>query len=69
MSDMRKITAILPAELLTCAMNASGLSLTETLRQALRDFNHRAAGQKLLAMRGKVEFALDWQTLRGKDEA
>lgn len=69
MGEMRKITAILPAELLACAMDATGLSLTETLRKALRDFNHRAASQKLLAMRGKLAFELDWQTLRGKDEA
>ncbi|MND04773.1 hypothetical protein D3C83_252000 [compost metagenome] len=27
--------------------------MTETLRQALRDYNHRAANQNLLAMRGK----------------
>jgi len=69
MSEMRKITAILPAELLSCAMDGTGLSLTETLRKALTEFNHRAASQKLLSMRGKVDFELDWQTLRGKDEA
>ena len=68
MSEMRKITAILPAELLTCAMEATGLGLTETLRQALRDLNHRAASLRLLTMRGKVDFELDWRTLRGKNE-
>ncbi len=49
-------------------MEVSGANLTETLRAALRDYNHRAASRRLLAMRGQVPFALDWRTLRGKDE-
>jgi len=65
---MRKITAFLPADLIDSAMAVAGLGLTETLRNALRDYSHRAASQKLLAMRGKVRFEMDWRSLRGKDE-
>ncbi len=68
MNDLRKITAILPAALIESAMEVSGANLTETLRRALRDYNHRAASGRLLAMRGQVPFELDWRTLRGKDE-
>ncbi|MHB8528323.1 MAG: hypothetical protein ACYC8V_02280 [Caulobacteraceae bacterium] len=68
MREMRKITAFLPAALVDSAMAVTGLGLTETLRKALRDHNHHAASQRLLAMRGKVAFESDWRTLRGKDE-
>lgn len=68
MSDMRKITAMLPAPLLDAAMEVSGRNLTETLRVALRDYNHHAASQRLLAARGKVRFELDWRELRGKGD-
>lgn len=68
MTEMRKITAFLPASLVDSAMKTSRAGLTETLRQALREYNHRAAGRELLAMRGKVKFDLDWRELRGKDD-
>jgi hypothetical protein len=69
MGDMRKITANLPASLVDSAMEISGTGLTETLREALRDYNHHAASQRLLGMRGKLKFEMDWRELRGKDEA
>ena len=68
MNDMRKITAILPEPLLDGAMRNSGLGLTETLREALRQYNHRAASQRLLQLQGKVQFDLHWRDLRGKDD-
>ncbi len=69
MGEMRKITAILPAELVDSAMMVSGNGLTETIRQALRDYNHHAASRRILGMRGKLKFEMDWRALRGKDEA
>jgi hypothetical protein len=69
MGEMRKITAILPADLIDSAMVSGGLNLTETLRRALHDYNHHLASRRILAMRGKVKFELDWRDLRGKDEA
>ena len=64
MTEMRKITAILPTKLVEAAMETSGANLTETLRNALRDYNHHAASQRLLAMRGKVKLELDLEELR-----
>jgi len=69
MGEMRKITAILPADLVDSAMMVSGNGLTETIRQALRDYNHHAASQRILGMRGKLKFEMDWRELRGKDDA
>ena len=69
MGDMRKITANLPASLVDSAMEISGTGLTETLREALRDYNHHAASQRMLGMRGKLKFEMHWRELRGKDEA
>ncbi len=69
MGETRKITAILPAELVDSAMEASGTGLTETIREALRDYNHRAASRRILGMRGKLTFEMGWRALRGKDEA
>ena len=68
MNDLRKITVVLPAALIESAMEVSGANLTETLRTALRDYNHRAASRRLLAMRGQVPFELGWRTLRGKED-
>lgn len=65
MTEMRKITAILPTRLVEMAMETSGAGVTETLRAALRDYNHRAASQKLLAMRGKFpDLNFDLKELR-----
>ena len=69
MGEMRKITAILPVELIDSAMEVSRSGLTETIREALRDYNHHAASERILGMRGKLKFEMDWRALRDKDEA
>ena len=69
MSGVRKITAFIPTDVIDAAVRNSGEGVTETLREALRQYNHRAAGARLLAARGTVRFELDWRELRGKDEA
>jgi hypothetical protein len=65
---MRKITAFLPVQDLEAALRNSGEGISETLRKALRQYNHRAASQRLLAAQGQVPFERDWRDLRGKDE-
>ncbi len=37
---------------------------TEAVRQALQDYVRRRKIQKLIALKGKVRFDLDWKTLR-----
>ena len=56
MSAVRKITAILPAELLEAAQNATGAGVTETLRQGLESLRRQAFGRMMLELRGKVDF-------------
>jgi hypothetical protein len=68
MTGMRKITAFLPAQDLEAALRNSGEGVSKTLREALRQYNHRAASQRLLSAQGQVSFELDWRDLRGKGE-
>ena len=68
MTDLRKITVNLPARLIDLAVESSGKGLTETLRDALKEYNHREACRRLLALKGKVQFQATWQELRGKDD-
>lgn len=57
MSAVRKITAILPADLLDAAQNATGAGVTETLRQGLESLKRQAFGRKLLELQGTVDFS------------
>ncbi|HZK99814.1 MAG TPA: hypothetical protein VFC47_07925 [Caulobacteraceae bacterium] len=61
---MRKITAFLPADVLTLAQANSGTGITETLRAALEAFNHAAWYRKMLELEGKVTIDIDLDALR-----
>lgn len=56
MSEMRKITAFLPAETLAAAQAYTGEGVTETLRIALEKLARQSFYEKLRALRGKVKF-------------
>jgi hypothetical protein len=56
MSEMRKITAFLPAKLLEKAQAQTGAGVTETLRQSLEEMLRREAYRRLRALKGKVNF-------------
>jgi hypothetical protein len=64
MSDMRKITAFIPAALLEAAQANTGEGVTETIRIALEKLNHAAWSRRMLDLRGKVKFDVDLQALR-----
>lgn len=66
MGDLRKITLNLPAELIDGVMADSGKGLTETIREALEAKLAAAAYDRMLALKGKVEFAMSWQEAAGK---
>lgn len=68
MSAVRKITVSLPAHVIDGATAASGKGLTETIRDALLDYNHAWASRRLLELHGKVMFGATWQELRGKSD-
>jgi hypothetical protein len=63
MAEMRKITVEVPVETLEAAMRDGG-GLAETVREALREFAHRRACDRLRAMRGKLDLGLDLEELR-----
>ena len=56
MTDMRKITAFIPAKLLASAQAHTGEGVTETLRIALEKLSHEAFYQRMRDMRGKITF-------------
>jgi hypothetical protein len=64
MSEMRKITAFVPADLLASAQAYTGQGVTETLRQALERLAHQAFYDRLKALRGKVKFDISLDELR-----
>ncbi len=68
MTDMRKITVEVPARTLQIAQSFTGEGVSETVRAALEALARRRAAEDFRALRGKVEFADDWKTLRGKDD-
>ena len=64
MSEMRKITAFVPAELLASAQAYTGEGVTETLRQGLEKLAHQALYDRLRALKGKVKFDISLDELR-----
>jgi ubiquinone biosynthesis protein UbiJ len=56
MSEMRKITAFVPAQTLAAAQAYTGEGVTETLRIALEKLARQSFYEKLRALRGKVKF-------------
>jgi hypothetical protein len=65
MSEMKKVTAFLPADLLATCQNMTGEGVTETLRQALEAMARKRAYAGLLEMRGKIKFeGFDLDALR-----
>jgi len=64
MSDMRKITAIIPADLLSTAQENTGEGVAETLRIALERLNHAEWCKQMMSLRGKVQLDIDLDELR-----
>jgi hypothetical protein len=64
---LRKVTVLLPDDLLRKARKRSKLGITPTLRQSLQLYAAQDVYDRLLKMRGKGGFSLTWQELRGKE--
>lgn len=64
MFEMRKITAILPVDLLATAQAHTHEGVTETLRLAVEHLAHSAWSRRMLELEGKVRFDLDLDMLR-----
>jgi len=64
MGAARKVTLLVPADLLEKAQRASGKNLTATVCDGLRLVAAGPAYDGLRRLRGKVRFSIDLQTLR-----
>lgn len=60
----RKVTLMLPEELIESALKASGANMTATVRQGLELIAASKAYASLKALRGKVKTSLDLTELR-----
>jgi post-segregation antitoxin (ccd killing protein) len=62
--EMRKITVILPRELVETATRVSKLNLTATIRQGLEAVAATDAYEQLRKLRGKERFSISLKELR-----
>jgi len=58
--EMRKVTVMLPKDLLDRAVKASGEGITPTIRKGLENIARTEAYERILRMRGKVKFSKDF---------
>ena len=63
MTEMRKITAFVPADLLEKAQAFTGEGVSETLRMGLRKLSDSWAYKQLLEMQGTLDLEADGVTL------
>ena len=64
---MKKLTVLVPEDLLRKAQRATRSGATPTVRKGLQLLAAQDAYERLLALRGKVKFGLTWQELRGEE--
>lgn len=64
MPEMRKITVEVPDADLAAAQAVTGAGVTETVRAALKKLASIRAQQKLLELRGKVNFSMTLDEMR-----
>ena len=63
-STLRKVTILLPDDLIQRAMEATGDGLTPTIRRGLESVVAARSFQKIRSLRGKVKFSIDFDALR-----
>jgi len=61
---VRKITVNVPAEVLERATRATGMGVTLTVVEGLRELERRAKRSALRALRGKLRLAIDLEETR-----
>ena len=64
MSQFKKVTVVLPFDLLTKAQRSSGQGITSTIRQGLELVAAGRAYDRLRQLRGKVQLGLNVGPLR-----
>jgi hypothetical protein len=68
MGELKKITVGVDAKALESAMAYTGKGIGETVREALKELQHKAACRKLLELQGKVKFEFDYATIKAERE-
>ncbi len=63
-SQQRKVTVMLPDDLLERAQKTTGKGVTATIRKGLELVAAREAARKLRKLRGKVRFSIRLETIR-----
>jgi hypothetical protein len=64
---LKKLTVMVPEDLLRRARKATRSGTTPTVRKGLELVAAQEAYDRLLKMRGKVKFGLTWQEMRGEE--
>jgi hypothetical protein len=64
---MKKLTILVPEDLLRRATEATREGATPTVRKGLTLLAARRAYDRLLDLQGKVKFSLTWQEMRGEE--
>ena len=64
---MKKLTILVPQDLLRKAQRATKTGATPTVRKGLEILAAQDAYEGLRKLRGKVKFGLTWQELRGQE--
>jgi hypothetical protein len=64
---MKKLTILVPEDLLRKARAATRVGTTPTVRMGLKLLAARRAYDQLLDLQGKVSFSLTWQEMRGEE--
>jgi hypothetical protein len=64
---MKKLTILVPEDLLRRATEATREGPTPTVRKGLKLLAARQAYDRLLDLQGKVKFSLTWQEMRGEE--
>lgn len=64
MSELKKVTIMLPADLLERATTATGKGITPTIREGLEAMAASHAYEGLRRLRGKVKLTIDQAILR-----
>lgn len=61
---LRKITVLIPEDLMAQAIEATGEGITPTIRKGLESVVAAKAFSRIRSLRGKVKFSLDFDALR-----
>jgi hypothetical protein len=64
MTELKKVTVMLPADLLARATTATGKGITPTIREGLEAMAAAKAYEGLRRLRGKVKLSIDVDRLR-----